>query len=375
MKILVASDKFKGSLTAKEACEAIQTGLELGSVETGNQIRTLPLADGGEGLATTLTEAEEGIWKTKSVRDALGNPIEAGYGISRDGSTAFLEMAEASGLAQLDQDSLDPWKASTYGTGELLRDALDGGAREIILGIGGSATNDGGAGMAAALGFRFLNSSGQEITELPERLKEVVQFEPPSSLPSFGFTIACDVKNLLLGETGCTRIYGPQKGIVPPDFFRHEDRLLHLVRLLGEEGRLAALEPGSGAAGGLGFGCRVFFEGELKSGSSLVSQALALPSAVEWADLVVTGEGKIDLQSLEGKAPFGIAEMARKNQKKVIAFCGVSDAEPSSQELILNAFDEVVEIRNASLSLTENLQRGRDHLIQKAKDIAESIST
>ena len=371
MRILIASDKFKGSLSAREACEAIRRGLMAGAAAP-LEIRTLPISDGGEGLARSLTDAKGGTWKTLEVQDAQGNPTVAGYGLSADGATGFIEMAEASGLEQLGSKKLDPWRASTYGTGELIRDAMDSGIRRLILGIGGSATNDGGVGMASALGFQFVDAAGNLLEHLPADLEQAVAIQSPNTIPGIPVTVACDVENPLLGPRGATRVYGPQKGIAEEDFSRHEKRLSHLCRLLGEEGAAAAGGPGAGAAGGLGFGCRVFLGATLESGFDLVARALDLAAEISWADFVVTGEGKIDSQSLEGKAPCGVARMARAVDKPVAAFCGRCEPPESDPQSLEETFGTIREIGKPGLSLEENLRNGATHLQESATALAQS---
>lgn len=380
MKILIASDKFKGSLTALEACEALHAGILEGTTRDDLEIRTAPLSDGGEGMARALTDASRGRWRTIEVLNAEGTPTIAGYGLSRDGKKGFVEMAEASGLEQLAGTSLDPWNATTYGTGQLVSAAIHSGIEELILGIGGSATNDGGAGMAHALGYQFLDASGNPISNLPSDLENAVEIKSPERPIEVKVTVACDVRNPLLGSQGATRVYGPQKGIREEDFTRHEARLAHLCQLSGDRGFNAAEEPGAGAAGGLGFGCHVFLDAKLESGFALVARFLGLESHVAWADLVLTGEGKIDTQSLEGKAPFGVAQMARKAGKPVAAFCGVYEppeplksGEPDTR--IEDSFGTILEIRREECSLEENLQRGHAHLRETASLFASKMAS
>jgi len=231
MKILIASDKFKGSLTAPEACEAIRKGIIEAMESEALEIRLLPVADGGDGMAYSLTAADDGEWITVGVKNALGQPTEASYGIIEDGRLAVIEMAEASGLAQLDPASLDPWNASSYGTGELIRDATERGVEHIALGIGGAATNDGGAGMAQALGFQFFNSENELLSSIPAELNNVSRIASPTNLNLPKIIVACDVTNRLLGPSGCTDVCGPQKGIEPESLSIHEERLFHLVQL------------------------------------------------------------------------------------------------------------------------------------------------
>lgn len=371
MKILVASDKFKGSLTATEACAAIADGLREGfpDDEKTLEIRSLPIADGGDGIAETLTTAANGEWITARVHGPLGVPLTAGYGIIDAGKTAVIEMAAASGLALLGNGPLDPLRASTFGTGELILDATSRGVTEIVLGLGGSATNDGGSGLARALGFRFLDAAGNELTMLPDGLERVTQLIPPDFFLCPKVTVACDVTNPLLGPKGCTAIYGPQKGITPDSFFQHESRLTALVAATGEKGKSASLTAGAGAAGGLGFGAIVFLDATLVPGFALVADHLGLTEAVRWADLVVTGEGRLDHQSLEGKGPGGVIDLARAAGKSTIVFCG-----SLADRTLETSFGPILEISDPQLSLAANLDQGGDHLRSAARTFASTFS-
>lgn len=366
MRILVASDKFKGSLTAGEACTAIAEGLQAGGCH-GGMIQCIPVADGGDGIARTLTDAQSGTWKTCEVADALGSPVAAGYGLIETDRLAIIEMAEASGLALLGNRQKVPWSASTFGTGQLILDAIARGAETIILGIGGSATNDGGAGMARALGWRFLDFAEADIPRIPEGLPNAVTVREPENLKLPRILVACDVDNPLLGPQGCTRVYGPQKGIEENDFKRHEARLEHLVSLLGDFARAVATEPGAGAAGGLGFGARVFARAELRPGFALVAEQLDLESRIAEADLVITGEGKLDAQTGSGKAPAGVLQLARKHGKPVFAFCGMLEEGAGGD------FDRVIEIRDPNLGVSENMAKGAIRLRESAAASVEAI--
>lgn len=369
MKILVASDKFKGSLTANEACDAIAAGLREGASGTAHEIRCRPIADGGDGIADTLTSAAGGKWITTTVQGPLGDPVTAGYGIIDGGKTAVIEMATASGLALLGDGPLDPLRASTCGTGELIRDAVARGVTEVILGIGGSATNDGGTGMALALGYRFFGPDKHLLSDLPLELNQVSTIEAPDSFVFPKVTVACDVTNPLLGPRGCTAIYGPQKGITTATATMHEERLARLVDATGEIGKLAADTPGAGAAGGLGFGAMVFLNSTLVPGFDLVADRLGLVDAVHWADLVITGEGRLDHQSLEGKGPHGVVELARTSGKSTAAFCG-----SLGDQVLESAFGPIVEISDPQRSLAENMAAGADLLRAAARDFAATLS-
>lgn len=368
MRVLVASDKFKGSLTASEACASISAGLSEALPAEDLEIRSLPIADGGDGIAETLCSALEGRWREVNVTDPLGETVLAGYTMIDGGKTAVIEMARASGLALLGSRAKDPLRASTFGTGELILDAMNEGVSEIILGIGGSATNDGGTGMALALGFRFLNEKGDDLSDLPAELTLIQEIVAPElhSLPRI--TVACDVVNPLLGPNGCTAIYGPQKGISKESFALHESRLAHLVSLLGAHGEKSAKLPGAGAAGGLGFGAMVFLGAGLVPGFDLVAEKLNLEEAVSWADLVITGEGRIDLQSLQGKGPFGVVGMAKRHRKPTAAFCG-----SLGEGDLESVFGPLCEIRDPSLDLSENMSRGAELLRLAARDFSARL--
>lgn len=366
MKILVACDKFKGSLTAPEACEAIATGLREGFGDRA-KIRCLPIADGGDGLAETLLAACGGERVGHTVRGPLGAPVEAHYVIIDEGATAVIEMAAASGLALLGGGPLDPARASTYGTGELIRHALDRGVSQILLGIGGSATNDGGTGMAEALGYRFENGAGEALSDLPVGLESLARILPPDGCILASVTVACDVTNPLLGEAGCTRVYGPQKGISPDAFAFHEARLSRLVALGGEIGSEAAATPGSGAAGGLGYGAMFFLDATLEPGFDLVAEKLGIAEAIAEADLVLTGEGRLDHQSLQGKGPHGVARLAKQSGKGLAAFCGSLESRGLETE-----FGPITEIADPSMSLAENMRRAAENLRAAARRFAET---
>lgn len=370
MKILVASDKFKGSLTAPEACAAIAAGLREGLGSIDAEIRSLPIADGGDGIAETLLAACGGRWVECEVKGPLGDPVTAGYALLDGDEVAVVEMAKASGLVLAAGREPDPLRASTFGTGQLIAQAAAAGVREIVLGIGGSATNDGGAGMAEALGFRFEDEAGNAVAGLPSGFERVARLVPPDKTTFPRVVVACDVTNPLLGERGCTRVYGPQKGVAPGTFARHEERLARLVALAGEAGGAAAAVPGSGAAGGLGFGAIVFLGATLAPGFDLVAEKLGLFEAIREADLVFTGEGRLDTQSLQGKGPHGVARIARGLGKRTAAFCGSLECRELEEE-----FGPVVEIRNPVLSLAENLARGYEHLRAAARRFGSTLSS
>ena len=359
MRVLIAPDKFKGSLEAGAVAAIIAD--VLGERYPDGVIERCPIADGGEGTARVLCAAMDGRWVTTPVKNALGDPVEAGFGlaIAEGEMVALLDMSAACGLAMLPENARDPWRASTEGVGMLLKAAADAGAARIVLGIGGSATNDGGAGMAKALGFDFLDAAGQPVDALPARLADVVDVFDTLQRDLPEILVACDVTNPLLGPEGATRVYGPQKGVAPRDIPRHEARLARLVNLLDAEAD--ASRPGAGAAGGLGFGLMSFLGASLRPGFPLVAEVTGLRGRIEAADLVITGEGSLDAQTLMGKAPGGVAAMARAAGKPVIAFCGVA----SGDAALAAHFDEIIPIRPEGMERAEAMARAAE-LLERA---------
>ena len=321
MKILIAPDKFKGSLTALQATRAIRRGLEAALPEV--VCRELPMADGGEGSAEALCAAAGGEWVTATAHDALARPVQAGYAFLPDG-TAAINMSEASGLWRLTSAERDPSRASTFGTGELMANARRRGARRLLVGLGGSATNDGGFGMAAALGWRFLDRHGAAVKSLPLHLPAVARIQPPEDRTFPETVVMCDVVNPLLGPRGASAVFGPQKGADARTLPLLEAGLRHFADVIAFElGYDLRDVPGAGAGGGLGFGLLSFCGATLRSGFETVAEAVGLHDAILESDLVITGEGCLDGQTLEGKGPAGIAFLARRLGKPVVAFGGM----------------------------------------------------
>ena len=361
-RILIAPDKFKGSLRAEEVCGVLASSLALHW-----EIMSCPLSDGGEGFVDTMRTALGGQMVSVQVSDPLGRAVKAEYALC--GETAIMEMARASGLGLLQAEDRDPWCASTRGTGEMMLHALAQGAKKILLGIGGSATNDGGVGMAQTLGFRFLDAEGAEVLDLPERLMDVRRILPPAAPFPVPVEVACDVENPLLGSLGCTRIYGPQKGVKPEGIPAHEAMLENLVTSVEsclETRPLRAQEvPGSGAAGGLGYGLMVFAGARLVPGLDLVARALNLDEKLAWADILITGEGQLDHSSLSGKAPVAVARRARGLGKHVIAFCGRCEetARPQLEEI----FHRIIPISPTDMPAVEAMRRAPELLTKAAE--------
>jgi len=351
MRVLIAMDKYKGSLTAVQAGEAVIRGLR--QVWPEAQCSLCPIADGGEGTTEALIAALDGSWIETQVHDAHGRIVTAKYGMT-DNTTAIMEMSVASGLAMVSDLPLDPSSASTFGTGEMMLDAMNRGASRIIIGIGGSATNDGGIGMAEALGYRFVDEMGNNVANLPAEFGRVVRVERPGrSLPEV--KVACDVDNPLLGERGATQVYGPQKGV--RDVAPFEARLEHLAALVTRDLACDHREvPGAGAAGGLGFGLMSFCNATLVSGFDLIADVTQLEQQIIASDLVITGEGRVDSQTLHGKGPAGVAAMAQKHGKPVIALAG--SVEDSAA--VRARFNEAWAVKPPEMPLSEAMQRGAE---------------
>lgn len=323
MKIVIAIDSLKGSLSSMEAGHAIEQGIRNVLPET--KVLVKPLADGGEGTTEALVEGLGGDMVQVQVHGPLETPVNAAYGVIGKSNTAIMEMAAAAGIILVGKDKR-PLDATTYGVGEMIRDAITRGCREFIIGIGGSATNDGGIGMLTALGYEFLDAEGKPAGIGAGALYKVAKICDDKVMPELKdchFRIACDVTNPLCGENGSTYIYGPQKGVT----VELRDELDHAMGAYAQvvkayNGTDYAKTPGAGAAGGLGFAFLSFLSGELLPGIELVLNAVEMDKAMEGADLVFTGEGRLDYQTAMGKAPVGIAKMAKKHGAKVIALAG-----------------------------------------------------
>ncbi|MFC0211980.1 glycerate kinase [Paenibacillus chartarius] len=323
MKIVVAPDSFKGSLTAIEACRAIEEGIRRAAPEA--DIVKVPMADGGEGTAQSLVDAMQGQMRQVAVRGPLGNPVAAKYGILPD-RTAVIEMAEASGLYRIPAKRRNPLLTSTYGTGELIVDALDQGCRRFIVCLGGSATNDGGAGMVQALGAGLLDEDGRQLLPGGGRLGALQRIDISGIDPRLQdctFTAACDVDNPLCGPRGASHVFGPQKGATPDMIGTLDRHLRHYAEVIERElGKQILHVPGAGAAGGMGAAVLAFLNGTLRKGVELVMEAADLKNKLHGADLVITGEGQSDFQTAMGKAPFGVAKAAQQAGAPVVLISG-----------------------------------------------------
>lgn len=371
MKVVVAIDSLKGSLTSLEAGEAIQEGI-LRAISDAEVI-VRPLADGGEGTVEALTRGMNGRYEKITVTDPLGRQTDAVYGILEDSHTAIIEMSAAAGITLIDAKDRNPMNTTTYGVGEMIRDAIGKGCRHFFIGIGGSATNDGGIGMLQALGYGMLDTEGKQVSLGAKGLAELVSITDEDVLPELKkctFQIACDVKNPLCGEKGCSAVFGPQKGATP-DMIAQMDSWLGKYALLtaNRYKKADSNYPGTGAAGGMGFAFLSYMNAELRSGVQIVLEETKLEEYVKDADIVVTGEGCLDGQSVMGKAPIGVAGLAKKHHKKVIAFvgCVTEDAKVCNQNGI-DAFFPI--LRNV---VTREEAMHTDNARRNMTDTAEQV--
>ena len=370
MKILIAPDKFKGTLDAREVAQNIAKGL--GDVLSDADIEIIPMADGGEGTAEAICDARGCSWVQCKAHDPLGREIYARYGWIDQEKLAVTEMSEAAGMRRLSESERDPIRATTFGVGEMLLDATKRGANEIVIGLGGSATNDGGFGMARALGFRFLGAGDREIKRVVELalLERIQRPKGREELKRRRIIAAVDVKNPLLGENGATQVFGPQKGASKSDLDNLERALTKLADVVAIEfGFDYRDEAGAGAAGGLGFGLLSFCDATIRPGFQVVAEAVGLELKMKDVDVVITGEGSLDRQTLEGKTPVGVARLARKFGKPVFAFVGRATKDPE----VLNIFEGIYENARPGMSEKENMKRAAELLRENARELAKTF--
>lgn len=370
MNLLIATDKFKDALDAPEVCLAIERGIR--QVMPSATVRSFLLADGGEGTARILALHSGGQEVTCQVKDPLFRPVEAAYGLSGDGKTAFIEMAQASGLHRLKPEERNPLHTSSFGTGELIADALRRGVQKIVLGIGGSATNDAGMGMAAALGYAFPDEASQLLEPVGGNLSKVhrIEGEWPAAIE---VEVLCDVDNPLYGPKGAAQVYGPQKGATPEVVKVLDAGLKHFARVLETHtGKALADVPGAGAAGGLGAGAMAFLNARLLPGIETIMAYTEFEAALKGVDLIVTGEGKIDGQTSSGKLISGIARKAAAHNIPVLAFCGALEA--SAAEVRALGLMAAFPILAQPQSLEEALRHTAVNLEQTAARVFSLIS-
>ncbi len=373
MHILLAPDKYKGSLDALAIAEAMAQGVALVSPTIG--VTLLPLADGGDGTEAILRHHLQGQRITCQVHDPLMRPIEAGYTLSGDGRTAIIEMAQASGLALLSEKERDCLHTSSYGTGELMAHAIAKGAEHILLGIGGSATCDGGLGMAAALGIDLLDRKGQPLAPVGRNLAHLHQLRWPSqpSWQGVRIKVACDVTNPLLGPEGAAPVYGPQKGATPEAVAQLDAGLARLDQLWQQQrGQSFAPIPGAGAAGGLGAGLMAFVDAELVSGIELVMREANFERHLAQADLILTGEGRLDGQTLAGKVIQGVCQLAQAHHCPVIALCGAVDLSPAQQREL--GLTHAAAIPPGPVSLAQALDQAHAYVVRETFSVVNLVA-
>ncbi|GGP26988.1 glycerate kinase [Silvimonas amylolytica] len=372
MHIVIAPDSFKESLTAWQVAQEIAAGFA--AVFPDAHYHLSPMADGGEGTVDAFVAATRGRRIELSVTGPLGTPVEAFYGLTGDGRTAVIEMAAASGLALVPAAQRNPLLTTTRGTGELIIAALDAGARHLVIGLGGSATNDGGVGMAQALGMRFMDTTGADIGPGGGALAELARIDASAldaRLAQCRIEVACDVDNPLTGPHGASAIFGPQKGATQQMVTLLDQHLMRLAdRLKDDLGKDVARTPGAGAAGGMG-AMLLTLGGQLRPGVQIVAQALLLDEAIRKADLVITGEGRMDSQSLRGKTPVGVAQVARRYGKPVIALNGSLTA--SADELQRAGIDAAFSVLHEPGDLTYALTHAGPNVRLAARNVAAAI--
>ena len=377
MKVVIAIDSFKGSLSSSELANSVEKGIK--KVFSQAEIVKIPVADGGEGTVESLVEGANGKIIEISVSNPLMIPIKAKYGILGDGKTAIIEMAAATGLHLITKDQRNPMETTTYGLGEMIKDAISKGCREFIIGIGGSATNDSGMGMMKALGVKFFDENGIELGYGGKELAKVKKIDTSKLLPEIKeckFLIACDVDNPFYGKNGAAHVYARQKGATEEMVLDLDKGLKHFAEVIKTELNIdIAHVPGSGAAGGIGGGFLAFLNGKLKPGIEIVLEEVKLAEKLENTDFVITGEGRMDFQSIMGKAPIGVAKLAKTKNIPVIAIVGgIAD---DAGEVHNHGIDSVFSIMNYPMSLEEamNPERAKILVEKNVEEIFRLIKT
>ena len=370
MKIVIAPDSFKDSLSAQGVADAIALGL--GQVWPDAQLVKCPMADGGEGTVESVLAACDGQLRRTNVRGPLGTTVDAAWGWLPQSLTAIIEMAEASGLQLVPPAQRDACISSTFGTGELIRAALDAGAQRVILAIGGSATNDGGSGAMQALGVKWLDAQGEPLAPGGLALAQLARIDLSDIDPRLArvrFDIAADVNNPLCGPHGASAIFGPQKGATPEQVEQLDRALGHFAELCAQVlNKDVRDEPGSGAAGGLGFGAKAFLGAQFKANVEVVAELVGLAEAVKDADLVITGEGRFDAQTLRGKTPLGVARIARQHGVPVIVIAGTLGE--GYQALYEHGIDAAFALASGPMTLEQACTEAPRLLCERASDIA-----
>ncbi|HEB0856278.1 glycerate kinase [Citrobacter werkmanii] len=373
MKIVIAPDSYKESLSALEVATAIEQGFR--EIWPDADYVKIPLADGGEGTVEAMVAATAGRLVHVDVTGPLGSNVQAFYGLSGDARSAFIEMAAASGLELVPPGSRNPLKTTSWGTGELIRHALDAGVEHIIIGIGGSATNDGGAGMVQALGARLLDEQNNDIAQGGMGLEALARIDISqldARLAECRIEVACDVTNPLTGKEGASAVFGPQKGATPEVIARLDQALTHYAHLIDRDLNVEVLElAGGGAAGGMGAALYAFCGAQLRCGIEIVTDALHLDDCVADADLVVTGEGRIDSQTIHGKVPVGVANVAKRYNKPVIGIAG--SLTPDVGVVHEHGIDAVFSVIFTICTLDEALDNASENVRMTARNVAATL--
>lgn len=376
MKVVVAIDSLKGSLSSLEAGEAIKSGV-LNAIPDA-EVCVRPLADGGEGTVEALALGMGGELKTVEVTGPLGKKVNCLYGILEESKTAILEMSGAAGITLVADEERNPLHTTSYGVGEVIKDAIANGCRHFIVGIGGSATNDGGIGMLQALGYGMLDKNGNQVPFGAKGIKEIVTITDDQVIPELkecSFRIACDVTNPLCGERGCSAVYGPQKGATPEMVKKMDAWLSDYAKLVAAKYEKADAEyPGTGAAGGMGFAFLAYTNAVLESGIKIILEETKLEDYVKDADIVITGEGRLDGQTAFGKAPIGVAKIAKKFDKTVLAFAGAvtKDAVVCNEHGIDAFFPILRRIQTLQEAMTPEI--ARDNMVTTVEQVFRLIN-
>ena len=373
MKFVLASDSFKESMTSIEACSAMEKAIK--KVKNDAEVIKVPMADGGEGTVEALVNSTDGTFIETEVLNPLGRKIKSSYGILGDKKTAVIEMAKASGIELINRNERNPLITTTYGTGELIKHAVDNGIKHIVIGIGGSATNDGGCGMLQALGIKLLDAHNNEVPfggGSLDKIEKIDISDIHKGIKDVTFEVACDVTNPFVGPTGASYVFGPQKGADPEMVKLLDNNLKHFAEKIKETLNIDIAEvPGAGAAGGLGGALLAFLNAELKSGIELVIKYTGLEEKVQGADYVFTGEGAIDGQTIFGKTPVGVSKVAKKYNIPVIAFGGrvSDDADNLFEEGIIALFS----IMRGVESLDDALKNGAHNLEKTVENVVRTL--
>ena len=376
MKVVVAIDSLKGSLSSMEAGDAIKSGILKAMPDAQVQVR--PLADGGEGTVEALALGMGGELKTVEVTGPLGGKVNCLYGILEESKTAIVEMSGAAGITLVSDAERNPLHTTTYGVGEVIKDAIANGCRHFIVGIGGSATNDGGIGMLQALGFGMLDKDGNQVPFGAKGIKEIVTITDDQVIPELkecSFRVACDVTNPLCGERGCSAVYGPQKGATPEMVKEMDAWLADYAKLVAAKYEKADADyPGTGAAGGMGFAFLAYTNAVLESGIKIILEETKLEEYVKDADIVITGEGRLDGQTAFGKAPIGVANIAKKYDKTVLAFAGAvtKDAIVCNEHGIDAFFPILRRIQTLQEAMTSEI--ARDNMVTTVEQVFRLIN-